>query len=36
MSSKAFGEVKPACTWVEAGRMVRLDMLVEIRRDRVA
>ena len=27
---EAFGEVRPACTWVECGTMIHPDMLVEI------
>jgi enamine deaminase RidA (YjgF/YER057c/UK114 family) len=27
---EAFGEVRPACTWVECGKMINPDMLVEI------
>jgi enamine deaminase RidA (YjgF/YER057c/UK114 family) len=27
---EAFGEVRPACTWVECGKMINQDMLVEI------
>jgi enamine deaminase RidA (YjgF/YER057c/UK114 family) len=27
---EAFGEVQPACTWVECGTMIHPDMLVEI------
>ena len=27
---EAFGEIRPACTWVECGTMIHPDMLVEI------
>jgi enamine deaminase RidA (YjgF/YER057c/UK114 family) len=27
---EAFGDVRPACTWVECGKMINSDMLVEI------
>jgi enamine deaminase RidA (YjgF/YER057c/UK114 family) len=27
---EAFGDVRPACTWVEYGKMINPDMLVEI------
>jgi enamine deaminase RidA (YjgF/YER057c/UK114 family) len=27
---EAFGDVRPACTWVECGKMIHPDMLVEI------
>jgi enamine deaminase RidA (YjgF/YER057c/UK114 family) len=27
---EAFGETRPACTWVECGKMINPDMLVEI------
>jgi len=27
---EAFGDVRPACTWVECGKMINPDMLVEI------
>jgi enamine deaminase RidA (YjgF/YER057c/UK114 family) len=27
---EAFGDVRPACTWVECGTMIHPDMLVEI------
>ncbi|HEY7138496.1 MAG TPA: RidA family protein [Methylomirabilota bacterium] len=27
---EAFGEIRPACTWVECGKMINPDMLVEI------
>ena len=27
---EAFGDVRPACTWVECGKMINRDMLVEI------
>jgi enamine deaminase RidA (YjgF/YER057c/UK114 family) len=27
---EAFGEVRPACTWIECGTMIHPDMLVEI------
>ena len=27
---EAFGDVRPACTWVECGKMINPDMLIEI------
>ena len=27
---EAFGEIRPACTWIECGTMIHPDMLVEI------
>jgi enamine deaminase RidA (YjgF/YER057c/UK114 family) len=27
---EAFGDVRPACTWIECGKMINPDMLVEI------
>ena len=27
---EAFGDIRPACTWVECGTMIHPDMLVEI------
>ena len=27
---EALGDVRPACTWVECGKMINPDMLVEI------